>query len=40
MIKTATWETCHGGCIPDTHRLLQEARERAWAEKEDGDILC
>jgi hypothetical protein len=25
---------------PDIHRLLQEARERARAEKEDRDILC
>ncbi len=40
MIKTVTRENRHGGCTPDIHRLLQEAGERARAEKEDGGILC
>ena len=39
MIKTATRETRHGGRTPDINRLLQEARERAKAEKEDEDVL-
>ncbi len=40
MIKTVTRESRHGGRTLDIHRLLQEARERARVEKEDGDILC
>jgi len=34
MIRTAIRETRHGGRTPDIHRLLQEAKEEAEAEKE------
>jgi len=39
MIRTAMRETRHGGRTPDIYGLLREAREKAEAEKRDGDLL-